>query len=153
MSEEKIRSLGLTLPPAPPPAGSYRPAVLSGGFAFLSGQISKDAEGEVTAGKIGSDLSLEQGKAAARLAALNVLSVIRHFMGLQAVEQVVRVVAYIQTAPDFHEISQVANGASDLLMEVFGEKGLHSRSAVGMSSLPMNAAVELEVTLKVTGVR
>jgi len=146
---EKIKSLNLILPPAPKPAGSYRPAVIAGREAFLSGQISKAADGRIIAGKLGRDLAAEQGKEAARTAALNVLSVIYEYIGFEKFEKMLRVVGYVQAAPDFYDISQVVNGASDLFLEVFGDRGAHARSAVGMSSLPLNAAVELEVTVRI----
>lgn len=144
---EKIRSLKLELPPAPKPEGSYRPVVLAGRWAYLSGQISRAANGKILSGKVGGDLSLDEGKQAARLAALNVLSVIRDLMGFEKFGQLVRVVGYVQVVPDFYDLSQVMNGASDLFLEVFGENGVHARSAAGMASLPLNAAVEIEATI------
>lgn len=146
--EEKIAQLGLLLPPTPKPAGLYQPFVVSGKLAFLSGQISKDAEGKVLAGKVGKDLSLEQGRAAARLAALNILSIMKHLIGFEKINRIVKMTGFVQTAPDFYEIPAVVNGASELLGEVLGERGAHARSAVGMSSLPLNAAVEIEVILE-----
>jgi enamine deaminase RidA (YjgF/YER057c/UK114 family) len=145
--EERLKELKITLPAAPKPAGSYHPAVIAGNQAFLSGQISRAADGSLITGKVGSSLNLEQGKEAARTAALNVLAVIQAFIGFDRVEKFLRVSGFVQAAPDFYEISQVMNGASDLFLEVFGEKGIHARSAVGMASLPLNAAVEIEVTL------
>ena len=149
--EDRIQALGLELPPAPKPVGSYRPLLETQRFAFLSGQISKTADGKILAGKVGKDLTLEQGQAAARAAALNVASVIRNLLGFEKFGRFLRVVGYVQTAPDFYEIPQVLNAASDLLVEVFGENGSHARTAVGMASLPLNAAVEIEVTLELKG--
>ncbi len=149
MSEIQNKILKLQLPPAPKPVGSYRPVVISKQLAFLSGQISRAADGKILAGKVGKDLSLEQGQEAAKIAALNVISVIHNLIGLDHFEKLLRVVGYVQASPDFYEISQVMNAASDLFLEVFGDKGLHARSAVGMASLPLNAAVEIEVTLQV----
>lgn len=145
---EKLKSLGLVLPPAPKPVGSYRPVVLSGSQAFLSGQITRKSDGTIVTGKLGKDLSVEQGQAAARVAALNVISVIHELIGFEKFDHIVRLVGYVQAAPDFYDISAVMNGASDLFLEVFGEKGVHARSAVGMASLPLNAAVEIEATLQ-----
>lgn len=145
--EDRLKQLNITLPPPPKPAGSYHPVIIANGMAFLSGQVSRNGEGVMAAGKVGKDLTIEQGKDAARTAALNVLSVIKNFIGFDKVEKFLRMSGFVQTSPDFYEIPQVMNGASDLFLEVFGEKGIHSRSAVGMSSLPMNAAVEIEVTL------
>lgn len=146
--EEKIIQLRLELPPAPKPAGLYQPAVVSGKLAFLSGQLSKDTDGKVLAGKVGQGLSLDEGKKAARLAALNSLAVIKNFIGFEKVARIVKMTGFVQAAPDFFEIPSVLNGASELLGEVFGEKGTHARSAVGVASLPMNAAVEIELVLE-----
>ncbi len=146
--QAKLKRLGLTLPPPPKPAGSYTPVVISGNTAYLSGQVSRDSEGKITAGKAGKDLTAEQAKEAAKTAALNVISIIHHLIGSERVGKFLRVTGFVQAAPDFYEIPQVMNGASDLFLEVFGEKGVHARSAVGMASLPMNAAVEIEVTLQ-----
>jgi len=146
--EEKITQLGLFLPPAPKPAGLYQPVVVSGKLAFLSGQVSRDAEGKVLAGKVGKDLSLAQGQAAARLAALNVLSIMKHLIGFEKIRRVVKMTGFVQSAPDFYEIPAVVNGASELLVEVLGEAGTHARSAVGVASLPINAAVEIELILE-----
>ncbi len=100
-------------------------------------------------GKIGKDLTVEQGKEAARVAALNVISIIQHLIGFNKFEKFVRVVGYVQTTPEFSDHSSVTNGASDLFLEVFGEKGIHARSSIGMASLPLNAAVEIEATLQI----
>lgn len=145
--EDRLKQLNITLPPAPKPAGSYHPVIVANGMAFLSGQVSRNGEGVMTAGKVGKDLTLEQGKDAARTAALNALSIIKNYIGFEKVEKFLRMSGFVQAAPDFYEIPQVMNGASDLFLEVFGETGIHARSAVGMASLPMNAAVEIEVTL------
>ncbi len=147
--EEKIQSLRLTLPSPPKPVGSYQPVTYAKGLAFLSGQVSKSSDGKVLAGKVGLDLTLDQGREAARLAALNVISIIQNLVGFDRFEKIVRVVGYVQTAPNFYDISQVVNGASDLFIEVFGDKGVHARSSLGMAGLPLNAAVELEVTLEI----
>ena len=146
--EEKITQLGLSLPPAPKPVGLYQPFVVSGKLAFLSGQISKDAEGKVLAGKVGKDLSLAEGQAAAHLAALNVLSIMKYLIGFEKIQRVVKMTGFIQTAPDFYEIPAVLNKASELFAEVLGAQGAHARSAVGMTSLPLNAAVEIELVLE-----
>ncbi len=146
--EENLKKIGLQLPPVPKPVGLYQPVVVSGKLAFLSGQVSKDAEGKILAGKVGKDLSLAEGKAAARLAALNALSIMKHLIGFDKIRRVVKMTGFVQTAPDFYEIPAVVNGASELLAEVLGEEGAHARSAVGMASLPMNAAVEIELVLE-----
>ena len=146
--EEKITQLGLSLPPAPKPAGLYQPFVVAGKLAFLSGQVSKDAEGKILAGKVGKDLSLLEGQTAARFAALNALSVMKHLIGFEKINRVVKMTGFVQAAPDFYEIPAVVNGASELLAEVLGDRGAHARSAVGMANLPMNAAVEIELILE-----
>lgn len=146
--DSKLEQLGIQLSPAPKPAGLYQPFVIAGKLAFLSGQISKDAAGKVLAGKIGKDLSVAQGQAAARLAALNVLSIMKHLIGFEKIRRVVQITGFVQAAPDFFEIPAVVNGASELFAEVMGEQGAHARSAVGVASLPMNAAVEIELVLE-----
>ena len=146
--EENLKKSGLQLPPAPKPAGLYEPFVVSGKLAFLSGQISKDADGKILAGKVGRELSLEEGKRAARMAALNALSIMKNLIGSEKIRRVVKMTGFVQTAPDFYEIPAVVNGASELLLEVMGEQGAHARSAVGTASLPLNAAVEIELILE-----
>lgn len=146
--ERVLARRGLKLPPPPKPVGSYRPFVVEEGFAFLSGQISKDAEGRVITGKVGKELAVEEGKRAAEWAALQAVSLIQSEVGLEKVKQVVRVTGFVQSEPDFYGQSEVMNGASEIFVELFGEKGRHARSAVGVAGLPLNAAVELEVTLK-----
>lgn len=145
---QKIASLKLTLPAAPKPAGSYRPVVTSGNLAFLSGQLSRKADGSLWTGKAGQDLTLDEARAAAEAASLNVLSVIQNFIGFQSFERMLRVVGYVQAARDFFEISKVMDAASDLFLGVFGEQGICARTSVGMASLPLNAAVEIEATLQ-----
>jgi enamine deaminase RidA (YjgF/YER057c/UK114 family) len=146
--DSKLEELGLKLPIAPKPAGLYQPFVVSGKLAFLSGQISRDVDGKILAGKVGKDLSLAEGQAAARLAALNLLSIMKHLIGFEKIRRVVKMTGFVQTAPDFYEIPAVLNEASELFTEVMGECGAHARSAVGMSSLPLNAAVEIELVLE-----
>ena len=146
--EEKITQLGLVLPSAPKPVGLYQPFAVSGKLAFLSGQISKDADGKILTGKVGKELSLAEGQAAARLAALNALSIMKHLIGFEKISRVVKMTGFVQTAPDFYDIPAVENGASELFTDVLGDRGAHARSAVGMASLPMNAAVEVELILE-----
>lgn len=146
--EEKLQKLGLKLPEAPVPVGSYRPVLESGGFAFLSGQISKTADGKLLEGTLGKELQLEDGLKAAEAAALNVVSIAKNLIDLERIEKLVRVVGYVQVTPDFTDIHKVMNGASDLFLKLFEDNGLHARSAVGVASLPLNAAVEVEATFK-----
>jgi len=146
--EEKITQLGLSLPSAPKPVGLYQPFVVSGKLVFLSGQLSKDTDGKLLTGKVGKDLSLAEGQTAARLAALNALSIMKNLIGFEKIRRVVKMTGFVQTSPDFYEIPAVLNKASELFAEVMGEQGAHARSAVGMSSLPLNAAVEIEFILE-----
>lgn len=146
---EQLTKKGYVLPAAPKPVGSYRPVIISGTMAFLSGQVSRKPDGSMITGKLGKDLGLEEGKAAAQVAALNALSIMHHLVGFDCFERMIRVVGYVQAAPDFYDLSSVMNGASDFFLEIFGESGAHARSAVGMASLPMNAAVEVEITFQI----
>jgi enamine deaminase RidA (YjgF/YER057c/UK114 family) len=146
--EEKIKQLGIELSPAPQPIGLYQPVVVSGKLAFLSGQLSKDAGGKLLTGKVGGDISLEEGQKAARLAAINALAVIKTFITFEKVVRIVKMTGFAQAAPDFYQVPEVINKASELFGEVFGESGKHARSAVGVASLPLNAAVEIELVLE-----
>lgn len=146
--EEKIKQLGLELPPAPQPMGLYQPVVISQKQAFLSGQLSKEGDGKLLTGKVGETLSLEDGQKAARLAALNVLAVIKRFISFEKVSKIVKMTGFVQAAPDFYQVPEVLNKASEIFGEVFGENGKHARSAVGVASLPLNAAVEIELVLE-----
>ncbi|MBI4550236.1 MAG: RidA family protein [Candidatus Omnitrophica bacterium] len=149
-AEAKLASLKLELPEVPQPVGSYTSLLVTGGFVFLSGLLPRRGAEVVYRGKAGADLSLEDASSAARLCALNALAVIRHGFGtLDRVERIVRLTGYVQSHPQFFDHPRVLNGASDLLREVFGEAGIHVRSAVGVASLPANAACEIELTLKV----
>lgn len=146
--ENKLKELGLVLPPAPQPVGAYVPMVVSGSWGFLSGQISKDAAGKVMTGCVGRDLNVEEGRKGAELAALNALSILKAHAGFGRVARCVRLVGYVQTERGFEAIPEVVNGASRIFLEVFGERGRHARSAVGMAALPLNAAVEIELTVE-----
>lgn len=150
MVEQRLRELGYTLPESVKPAAVYVPGVLADGLLFTSGQLPV-VDGEIKyQGRLGEDLTTAQGQAAAQLCALNGLAVIKQLIGdLNQVEQIVKVVGYVSSAPGFYEQSQVINGASDLLGQVFGQSGRHARSAVGVSALPLNVAVELEMVVKV----
>lgn len=146
--EKQLKELGIVLPEPPKPVGAYRPVIISGSTAFLSGQISKSADGRILTGKIGRDLNLEEGKLAAHAAALNVVSLIRNAIGFDRFSRLLRITGFVQCDPSFSDIHLVMNGASDLFEQIFGPNGLHARSAVGMASLPLNAAVELEATVE-----
>lgn len=146
--DEKLEKMGFQLPPAPKPAGFYQPFVVSGKLAFLSGQISKDGAGKVLEGKVGKELTLAQGQAAAKLAALNALSVMKHLLGFERISRIVKMAGFVQAAPDFYQIPEVLNTASEIFAGVLGDNGTHARTAVGVASLPLNAAVELELILE-----
>jgi len=133
-----LRSLGISLPTPPAPAGSYVPVVISGNLAFVAGQIPMEAGQVKFKGKVGKDLPVEEGQKAA--------------LGrLDMIERVVKVTGFVNCMPDFIEQPKVINGSSDLLVQIFGEKGRHARAAVGVSSLPMDSAVEVELIVQITG--
>ncbi len=146
--EARLQSLGIVLPAAPNPVANYVPSLLAGNLLFISGQISKAADGSVTKGRLGADLTVDQGRAAARLSALNVLAQAKTAVGdLDRISQVVRLTGFVNAAPEFVDHPQVVNGASDLMVDVLGDKGRHTRAAVGVSSLPMGCAVEVDAIL------
>lgn len=146
--EARLQSLGIVLPAAPNPVANYVPSLLAGNLLFISGQISKAADGSVTKGRLGADLTVDQGRAAARLSALNVLAQAKAAVGdLDRISQVVRLTGFVNAAPEFVDHAQVVNGASDLMVDVLGDKGRHTRAAVGVSSLPMGCAVEVDAIL------
>ena len=149
--EARIQELHLTLPPAPKPVAKYKTAVLVGNLLYVSGHGPAAIEGVKTAGKVGSDLTVEQGKAAARAVGLNVLSTIKATIGsLDKVKRLVKTLGMVNGTPDFKEQPQVINGFSELMADVFGEDaGVGTRSAVGMGSLPMNIPVEVECMFEV----
>jgi enamine deaminase RidA (YjgF/YER057c/UK114 family) len=145
--EEKLRDLGYPLPPAPAPVGSYLPAVRMGDLVTTSGQLPVREGKLVLTGKIGDRLSIEQGTEAARVAVINALSQLAVAAGgLSNVKRIVRLGVFVNSADGFTEQPKVANGASDLLVAVFGEAGRHVRAAVGSNELPLDAPVEIELT-------
>ncbi len=149
--ESKLTQMGLSLPVAPKPVATYVPAVLTNdGYVYTSGQIPL-VSGELKyKGKVGKDLDEAQGYEAAKICALNCLSVIKAQIGdLDRIERIVKVVGFVNSAPGFSQQPKVVNGASDLLGELFGEKGQHARSAVGVCELPLDAACEVEMVVKV----
>jgi enamine deaminase RidA (YjgF/YER057c/UK114 family) len=148
--EAKLRELGLELPPPPRPAANYVGAVQTGHLLFVSGHGPTQDGGFVCIGKVGKDLSVEQGYEAARLVALNCLASAKAVLGdLERIKRVVKILGMVNCAEDFGEQPRVINGASDLLVQVFGEAGRHARSAVGMQSLPFGIAVEIEMIFEV----
>jgi len=149
--EEALSLLGLRLPEPPRSLGAYLPAVQVGAWVFVSGMLPREGGRLTHRGKVGRDLSLEQGADAARIAALNALAVLRAHLGsLDRVARVIRVVGYVNSAPGFVDQPRVVDGASRLLSEVFGEAGRHARVAVGVAELPADAAVEVEMLVAVS---
>lgn len=148
--ETRLQELGLTLPEVPAPVASYVNCVRSGHLVHLSGGLPFDGETKYV-GQIPTDLSVEEGQAAARLVLLNRLSVLKSELGsLEAVSRIVSLQGFVNCPPDFYDHPKVINGASDLLLELFGEAGKHARIALGASSLPLNAAVEISMVVEVT---
>jgi enamine deaminase RidA (YjgF/YER057c/UK114 family) len=149
-AEERLASLGLTLPAAPAPVAVYVPAVRTGAYVYTSGQLPM-VEGKLVAtGKVGAQISPEQGKELARTCALNALAAVKAEIGdLSSVVRVVKVVGFVASAPDFTGQPGVVNGASELLGALFADAGTHARSAVGVSVLPLDAPVEVELLVEV----
>lgn len=150
-AEAKLKELGLALPPPPKPVATYIPAVRSGGLLFLSGVIPMRDGTLLYEGKLGGPLTVEQGYEAAKIALLNALAIVRAELGsLDRVTRIVRMVGYVASGEGFVQQPAVINGASDLLVEIFGQAGRHARSAVGTAALPLNAPVELELIVEVS---
>ena len=143
--EHRIKELGLVLPPAPKPLGVYKPVLVSGNLLYVSGQAPVLPDGSLITGKAGADLSLEEGKLAARQAGLTMISVIKNHLGdLNKIYRLIKTLGMVNCTPDFHSQPAVINGFSELMAEIFGEEnGIGVRSAVGMM-LPSNIAVEIE---------
>jgi enamine deaminase RidA (YjgF/YER057c/UK114 family) len=148
--EAKLAELGITLPPPPKPVATYIPAVRAGDLLFLSGTGPFKDGAIVYAGKLGKDLTVEQGYEAARLTLLNALAMVRQELGtLDRVTRVVRLTGHVASAEGFTQQPAVINGASDLLVQIFGEAGRHARLALGAAELPLNMCIELELILQV----
>jgi enamine deaminase RidA (YjgF/YER057c/UK114 family) len=149
-AEQKLEDLGIVLPEASSPVANYVNAVRTGNLFFLAGKGPGLPDGSFITGKVGQDLTIEQGKEAARMVAINQLAVLKAELGdLNRVKRIVKVLGMVNCGPDFTHQPQVINGFSDLMVEVFGEKGKHARSAVGMNALPMNIAVEVELIVEI----
>lgn len=145
-ADAKLAELGLELPPAPKPAGVYSPLIQTGNLIYLSGHGPLKSDGTLISGKVGSDLSEEEGKAAAKQTGLALLATINDQLGsLDKVKRIVKVLGMVNATPDFTEHPSVINGCSELFVELWGEDGRAARSAVGMGSLPGNISVEIEV--------
>lgn len=150
--EARLAELGLTLPAAPNPVANYVPFATAGNLLFISGQISKAADGAIVSGLLGQDVSVEAGQEAARLCALNILAQAKAALGsLDRIAQVVRLTGFVAATPAFTDHPKVVNGASDLMVEVLGDKGRHTRAAVGVASLPMGSAVEVDAIIAIAG--
>ncbi|MGR3760527.1 RidA family protein [Roseobacteraceae bacterium NS-SX3] len=146
-----LKELGVDLPVAPQPLGNFAPALIDGDHLYVSGQISVDLSGKVLSGQLGADLRVEQGAAAARFCAIGLLARAKAALGsLERIEKLVKLGAFVNAAPGFADHPKVVNGASDFMVQVLGEdKGRHVRFAVGSSSLPANASVEIEAVFRI----
>jgi enamine deaminase RidA (YjgF/YER057c/UK114 family) len=149
--DRRLEALGIILPAPAAPVASYVPFVVSGALVFISGQLPRMGGGPDMRGKVGQDLSLEEAKKAARLCALNVLAQLKEACAsdLDRVRRCVKLGGFVNAVPEFSEHAQVINGASDLIVDVFGERGRHARFAVGAPSLPFDAAVELDAVFEI----
>lgn len=150
--EARLAELGITLSVPASPVANYVNAVQTGNLLFLAGKGPKKEDGEYITGKVGEDLTVEEGYEAARLVAINQLAVLKAELGdLNRVKRIVKVLGMVNCAPGFGDQPEVVNGFSDLMVEVFGERGKHARAAVGMASLPRGIAVEVELVVEVYG--
>jgi enamine deaminase RidA (YjgF/YER057c/UK114 family) len=145
----RLKELGIELPDVAKPLASYVPAVRSGNLVYTSGQLPMKVGKLAATGKLGDDVTPEQGQALARICALNALAAVDSLVGIDAVTQVVKVVGFVASAPGFTGQPDVVNGASHLLAEVFGDHGSHARSAVGVAELPLDSPVEVELVVEV----
>jgi enamine deaminase RidA (YjgF/YER057c/UK114 family) len=148
-ASSRLEELGLELPEVVAPLASYVPAVRTGNLVYTAGQLPMQAGKLLGAGKVGAEVSPEEGKALARICALNALAAVNSVAGIDEVTRVVKVVGFVASTPGFNGQPGVINGASDLLAEVFGDQGAHARSAVGVSELPLDAPVEVELIVEV----
>ena len=148
--EENLAALGITLPAVKPPLANYVPAVRTGRLLYLAGHLPRDAAGNPIAGKVGRDLDEAAATRAARLTGIALLATLKNELGdLAKVRRIVRVGGFVNATDTFTKHSQVINGCSDLLVAVFGDQGRHARAAVGVASLPLGAAVEIELIVEV----
>ena len=144
-AEKNLNKLNINLPKAPDPVGAYVASKIVGNLVYISGQLPLDNEGKLIKGKIGKDLNLEQGQESAKLCALNLLAQLKKITGsLDKVKSCIKITGYVNSTDSFIDQPKVINGASDLISQVFGDKGKHARAAVSVSSLPLGASVEVE---------
>lgn len=149
--EERVAELGLAIPEVVPPVAAYTPAVRSGSYVYTSGQLPMVAGSMPATGKVGAEVTAEQAKELAQICALNAIAAVKSVIGdLSQVVRVVKVVGFVASAPDFTGQPGVVNGASELLGKVFGDAGVHARSAVGVAALPLDAPVEVEMIVEVS---
>jgi enamine deaminase RidA (YjgF/YER057c/UK114 family) len=147
---ERLAELGLTLPPVAAPVAAYVPAVRTGGYVYTSGQLPLVEGKLIQAGKVGDGVSVEDAAGLARIAALNALAAVASVAGgVDAIARIVKVTCFVASSPEFTGQPQVANGASELLIEVLGDAGRHARSAVGLAVLPLDSPVEVELVAEV----
>ena len=150
MIEKRLDALNIILPSPPKPVGSYVAVVITGKLAFVSGQIPIKDGKIIYAGKVSRDLSVEDAQKAARLCVINALAQLKAELGsLDRISKIVKVSGFVNSPPEFTDQPKVINGASDLLFEIFGQKGQHTRIAVGVSSLPLNSAVEIDLIAEI----
>jgi enamine deaminase RidA (YjgF/YER057c/UK114 family) len=148
--EKRLAELGIALPTPPAPVANYVPTVLAGSLLFCSGQVSAVPGGKTVKGKLGAEISLEQGQEAARICAINLLAQARAALGdLDRIKRCVRLGGFINALPTYAQLPVVMNGASDLMVEVLGDAGRHARSTIGVAELPGDAAVEVEAVFEV----
>ena len=149
--EDRLAALGVTLPEPAAPVANYVPFVRSGDLVHISGQISRDASGGGVTGTVGVEVELETAVGAARLCAINLIAQIKAACSgdLDRVKRIVKLGGFVQAGPDFYAIPQVINGASDLMVAAFGDKGRHARSAVGVYKLPLNYSVEVDAVVEI----
>jgi enamine deaminase RidA (YjgF/YER057c/UK114 family) len=148
--ESKLSELKLSLPDAPKPVAAYIPAKQTGNLVFTAGQLPMVNGELISKGLLGQDVEIDEANKAARICTVNALAAIKGVIGdLDRIKQIVRVVGYVASVPTFTQQPAVVNGASELLLEIFGENGKHARSAVGMAVLPLNASVEIELTVEI----
>ena len=148
--ESSLNELKFSLPESPKPVAAYIPAKQTGKLVFTAGQLPMVNGELISKGLLGQDVEIDEAKKAARICTLNALAAIKGVIGdLDRIKQIVRVVGYVASVPSFTQQPAVVNGASELLLEIFGENGKHARSAVGMAVLPLNASVEIELTVEV----
>jgi enamine deaminase RidA (YjgF/YER057c/UK114 family) len=151
-AESRLKDMGIILPDSPAPIANYLPVVRTGNLLYLSGVgPAKKADGSEFKGKLGTDLTIDEGYQAARLTGINIIARLKAYLiDLDKISQIVKVLSLVNADPDFYDPPAVTNGCSDLLVEIFGDKGKHARSAVGVASLPGNMPIEIEIIVEIS---